>query len=40
MLSLFLVSPPNSPLPYPLPLLTNQPTPASWPWQSPICFSI
>jgi hypothetical protein len=23
------------PLPYPLPLLTNPPTPASWPWHSP-----
>jgi hypothetical protein len=38
MLSLFLVSPlknillPSSP---PCPLLTNPPTPASWPWHSP-----
>ena len=35
MLSPFLVSPPKSPYPLPLPLLTNPPTPAtSWPWHS------
>jgi hypothetical protein len=26
----------NSPIPHPHPLLTNPPTPASWPWHSPI----
>jgi hypothetical protein len=25
----------KTPCPYPLPLLTNPPTPASWPWRSP-----
>jgi hypothetical protein len=39
MLSLFLVSPPKNTLPLSLPdpilLLTNLPTPASWPWHSP-----
>jgi hypothetical protein len=36
MLSPFLVSPPQTPYLFPLPLLTNQLTSASWPWQSPI----
>jgi hypothetical protein len=36
MLSPFLVSPPNPPKPFPLPLLTNPPTTASWSWHSPI----
>jgi hypothetical protein len=36
MLSPFLVSPPKTPYPLPLPLLTNPSTPASWPWHSPI----
>ena len=36
MLSPFLVSPPKIPYPLPLPLLDNLPTPASWPWHSPI----
>ena len=36
MLSPFLVSPLKIPYPLPLPLLTNPPTPASWPWHSPI----
>ena len=34
MLSCFLVCPLK--IPYPLPLLTIPPTPASWPWHSPI----
>jgi hypothetical protein len=36
MLSLFLVSPPKITLLHPLllPLLTNPPTPAFWPWHS------
>ena len=38
MLSPFLVSPPKkkkkNPIPYPLPLFTNPPTPDSWPWNS------
>ena len=36
MLSPFLVSPLKTPYPFPLPLLTNLPTPTSWPWHSPI----
>jgi hypothetical protein len=36
MLSPFLVSPPRTPYPLPPTLLTNPPTPASWPWHSPI----
>jgi hypothetical protein len=36
MLSPFLVSPLKIPYPLPLPLLTNPPTPASWPWHSPM----
>jgi hypothetical protein len=36
MLSLFLVSPLKTPIPSPVPLLTNPPISASWPWQSPI----
>jgi hypothetical protein len=36
MLSPFLVFPPKTPYPFPSPLLTNLPTPVSWPWQSPI----
>ena len=35
MSSPFLVSPLKSPTLYPLPLLTNPPTPASWHWPSP-----
>jgi hypothetical protein len=35
MLSTFLVSPPKSPHPPPLPLLTNPPTSVSWPRHSP-----
>jgi hypothetical protein len=35
MLSPLLVSPLNSPIPPLFPLLTNPPTPASWPWHSP-----
>ena len=35
MLSPFLVFPPEIPYPLP-PLLPNPPTPASWPWHSPI----
>lgn len=35
MLSSFLVSPLKIPYPYPLPLLTNPPTPASLSWHSP-----
>ena len=35
MLSLFLVSPLKTPYPLPNPLV-QQPTPASWPWHSPI----
>ena len=35
MLSLFLVSPPKILFLYPLPLLTNPPTPASLSWHSP-----
>jgi hypothetical protein len=34
MLPPFLVPPPPK-APYPLPLLTNPPTPVSWPWHSP-----
>ena len=34
MLSPFPVSPLKTP--YPLPLLTNPPTPTSWPWHSPV----
>jgi hypothetical protein len=34
MLSPFLDSPSKNTLPYPLLLLTNPPTPASWPWPS------
>jgi hypothetical protein len=36
MLSSFLVSPPKTPISSPCPLLTNLPTPASWPRHSPI----
>jgi hypothetical protein len=32
----FLVSPMKIPYPLPLPLLTNPPTPNSWPWHFPI----
>ena len=35
MLSPFLVSPLNFPIPSSLPLLTNPPTLASWSWHSP-----
>ena len=35
MLSLFLISLLKTPYPLLLPLLTNLPTPASWPWHSP-----
>ena len=35
MLSPFLDSPLKTPYLLPLPLLTNPPTPASWPWHSP-----
>ena len=34
MLSPFLVSPLKTPYLLPLPLLTNPPIPASWPWHS------
>jgi hypothetical protein len=36
MLSPFLFSPLSPHFPSPLPLLSNLPTPASWPWHSPI----
>ena len=36
MLSAFLVSLPKISYPLPLPLLSNPPTPTSWPWHSPI----
>ena len=36
MLSPFLVSPPKSPIPYPLALFPNPLIPTSWPWHSPI----
>ena len=35
-ISPFLVSPLKSPIPSHLPVLTNLPTPTSWPWHSPI----
>jgi hypothetical protein len=36
LVSPFLVSPLKTPYPQPPPPFTNPPTPASWPWQSPI----